>query len=106
MSSAIELSLVVAAIGVPVAYAAAILGAVPVYVMLRRLGAVSPLTLWVSGAAIGSVVAVLLAPQLKSELFSIPFPLWAGALLGLLCAEVFRRLLTAGGTERDGGLAS
>lgn len=101
----LELVLAVAAIGIPVAYAAAILGAVPVYVMLRRLGAVSPLTLWVSGAAIGSAVPVVLAPQLKGELFSIPFPVWAGALLGLLCAEVFRRLLTTGGTERDGSLA-
>jgi ABC-type spermidine/putrescine transport system permease subunit I len=53
-----EIVAVVAAIGVPVAYAAA-----------------------------------LLAPRLRGELFSIRFPLWAGILLGILSAEVFRRLL-------------
>ncbi|HEX8942059.1 MAG TPA: hypothetical protein VF785_02910 [Gemmatimonadaceae bacterium] len=102
----LELLLAIASIGIPVAYAAAIVGAAPVYAVLRRLDAVSAPSLWVSGASIGGMVAVLLAPYLKSELFSIPFPIWLGALLGVLCAEVFRRLLMTGGSERDGGLAS
>lgn len=93
-----DLAGAIAAIGVPVAYAAAFVGAAPVYFVLRRLDIVSPLTLWLTGTAIGVVVAVFLEPQLRGELFSIRFPVWVGAVLGLLCAEVFRRLLFIRGT--------
>jgi len=104
VNSVVAFVLAVAAIGIPITYAAAIVAAL-IYFLLRRFGAVSPLTIWLAGTAIGALVAVVLAPQLKSELFSIPFPLWAGSLLGLLSAEVFRRLLSTRGTTQDGGLA-
>jgi len=98
IGSLVDLAGVIAAIGVPVAYAAAFVGAAPVYFVLRRLGIVSTLTLLMTGTGIGVVVAVLLAPRLKGELFSVPFPIWLGAALGLLSAEVFRRLLFIRGT--------
>jgi hypothetical protein len=98
IGSLVDVAGMIAAIGVPVAYAAAFVGAAPVYFVLRRLGIVSTLTLLMTGTTIGVVVAVLLAPRLKGELFSIPFPIWVGALLGLLCADVFRRLLSTRGT--------
>ena len=97
-----EIVLAVAAIGVPVAYAAALAFGAPIYLLLRRSGTVTPPMLWMTGAAIGAAVAVLLAPHLRGELFSIRFPLWAGILLGILCAEVFRRLLLPRGTGRPG----
>jgi hypothetical protein len=37
--------------------------------------------------------APLLAPHLRGELFSIPFPWWAGGLLGLAVAAAFGSLL-------------
>ena len=82
----------VLAVGAPIAYGAALVGGVPVYVVLRRRGRLGRAPLWIAGAAIGSIVAMLLAPGLRSDLFSIPFPWWAGALLGVLVAEAFRRL--------------
>ena len=97
IGSLVSVTGMIAAIGIPVAYAAALVGAAPVYVVLRRLGVVSSMTLWMTGTVIGVVVALLLAPQLKGELFSIPFPIWVGALLGLLCADVFQRLLSTRG---------
>jgi hypothetical protein len=100
-----ELVVAIAALGVPVAYGAMLLAGAPIYFILRRRGSVAAQALWITGAAIGAAVAMLLAPQLRGELFSIPFPWWAGSLLGVLCAEVFRRLLSTRGTERDGGVA-
>jgi len=96
-----EIVLAAAAIGVPVAYTAALFFGAPIYLLLRRSWTVTAPMLWMTGAAIGAAVAVLLAPHLRGELFSIRFPLWSGILLGILCAEVFRRLLLprgAGGT--------
>ena len=84
------------------AAAAALLIGAPIYLLLRRRGAVVPTTFWLVGAVIGAAVAVLLAPQLRGELFSISFPWWAGVLLGLLSAEVFRRLLLPRGSARTG----
>lgn len=101
-----ELLLAVASLGVPIAYGAAALAGAPIYFTLRRAGAVAPLTLWITGAMIGAVVALLLAPRLRGELFSIRFPLWLGILLGALSAEVFRRLLPTRGSEGDDSLAS
>ena len=94
-ASAAELVLTVGATGIPVAYAAALIAGAPVYALLRRLGVLSRWTLWLTGGVIGAVVAVLLAPSLHGALFSIPFPWWAGALLGLVSAETFWRLLAA-----------
>jgi hypothetical protein len=64
----------------------------PTYFVLRRLGLVRRWTLWVAGAAIGAAGALALAPYLRGDLFSIRFPWWTGALLGLVCAEVFWRI--------------
>ena len=95
-----EIVLAVATIGVPVAYAAALFFGAPIYLLLRRSGTVTGPMLWMTGGAIGATVAVLLAPHLRGELFSIRFPLWAGILLGILCAEVFRRLLLPRAADR------
>jgi hypothetical protein len=84
----------VAAIGTPLAYAAMLLGGLPIYVMLRRVGVLSRWTLWTGGTVVGVIVALLLAPALRGDLFSIPFPWWLGALAGVLSAETFWRLLS------------
>lgn len=93
----------VAAVGIPVAYGAALLAGVPIYVFLRRRGPVTALALRTAGAVIGALVALLIAPRLRGGLFSISFPVWAGILLGLLCGEVFRRLLPPSGPDQNGG---
>lgn len=87
-----DLVIAVAWIGVPIAYAAMLAGGAPAYFLLRRLGVLLPWTLWLAGAVIGVVVAWLIRPSLRGELFSIPFPWWVGASLGVVSAEVFRRL--------------
>jgi hypothetical protein len=79
-------------LGAPTAYAAALVVGAPTYFVLRRLGLVRRWTLWVAGAAIGAAGALALAPYLRGDLFSIRFPWWTGALLGLVCAEVFWRI--------------
>jgi hypothetical protein len=93
MRSAFDIVLAVFAAGVPLAYAAALVAGGPVYLLLRRLGLVRRWTLWPAGAAIGTTVALLIAPSLRGDLFSIRFPWWAGALLGVVSAEAFLRLL-------------
>jgi hypothetical protein len=91
--SAFSLVLGVFAVGAPLAYAAALVAGWPVYALLRRFGAVHRWTMWLGGAAIGAGVALLLAPLLRGELFSIPFPWWAGGLLGVATAETFWRIV-------------
>ena len=83
----------VAAIGVPIAYVATVVVGVPAFVVLRRVSALSRAPLLAVGGITGIAVAILIAPQLRGELFSIPFPWWAGALVGIASAEVFWRLL-------------
>jgi hypothetical protein len=97
--SGVSLVFGVFAVGTPIAYAAALLAGAPIYYLLRRIGLVRRWTLWAGGFAIGVTVALLLAPALRGELFSIPFPWWAGGTLGLACAEVFLRMLTPGTPE-------
>ena len=82
----------VLATGAPVAYGTTLVAGLPVYLALRRLGWLGRAPLWVGGAVLGAVVALLMAPSLRSDLFSIPFPPWAGAALGVVVAETFRRL--------------
>jgi hypothetical protein len=94
-----ELVLAVAALGVPLAYGAAFLAGAPIYLVLRRRGVVAPQALWIVGAMIGALVALLLAPQLRGEPVSIRFPWWTGSLLGVLSAEVFRRFLSTRSAE-------
>lgn len=96
-----DLVIAVGFIGVPLAYAAALIGGAPTYFILRRFGVVAAWTLWLSGAAIGSIVAVLIRPMLRGDLFSVEFPWWVGALLGVLSAEVFRRLIAGSPATLD-----
>ena len=93
VGSALELVTVVGMVGVPLAYGAALLAGAPLYLVLRRVGALTRWTVWLGAAAIGTVVAQLLEPRLRGDLFALPFPWWVGAALALVSAEVFWRLL-------------
>ena len=101
MGSVGDLLIAVAWLGVPIAYAAMLAGGAPAYFLLRRLGVLSPWTLWLAGAVIGVVVACLIRPMLRGDLFSIPFPWWVGGLLGMVSAEAFRRISGGSSTSRD-----
>jgi hypothetical protein len=97
--SALDLVIGVFVLGAPTAYAAALLVGVPTYLVLRKLGLVTRWALWLAGAAIGAAGAATLTPWLRGAPFSIDFPWWTGALLGLVSAEVFWRVL-AGARDR------
>ena len=90
--STLDLLLGVFTLGAPCAYVAALVAGAPMYFVLRRLGLLSRVTVWLGGAAIGAAGALALAPYLRGELFSIRFPWWVAALLGLASAEVFWRM--------------
>jgi hypothetical protein len=98
--SALDLVAAVFAVGTPVAYVATLAVGAPLYFTLRALGVVRRWTVWLGGVAIGTAVALLLSPHLAGELFSVSFPWWAGALLGLVSAEVFWRV---GSVQSSGG---
>jgi hypothetical protein len=100
--SSFELVMAVGTIGVPLAYGAALLVGAPLYVVLRRFGAVTRWTVWLGAAAIGAVLALFLEPRLHGDLFSLPFPWWVGAALGLVSGEAFWRLLAAPNESLDG----
>lgn len=93
VGAALELVTVVGMVGAPVAYGAAFLVGAPMYLALRRFGLLSRWTVWLGAAVIGAVVAQLLQPRLRGELFTVPFPWWVGVALALVSAEVFWRLL-------------
>jgi hypothetical protein len=99
--ASLDLVLTVFAVGAPLAYAAALLAGGPIYLALRMLGLVHRVPLWIAGAAIGAMVGLVLAPHLRGDLFSIRFSWWAAALLGVVSAESFLRLLGEG-REREG----
>jgi hypothetical protein len=90
--SILDLLIGVFTLGAPCAYVAALVAGAPIYFLLRRLGLLSRMTVWLGGAAIGAAGALALAPYLRGELFSIRFPWWVAALLGLASAEVFWRM--------------
>ena len=92
LRSGMDLVTVVFAVGTPLAYLATVALGAPLYFILRALGVLRHWTVLVGGAAIGVVVAVSLSPHLGGDLFSVKFPWWAGALLGLVSAEVFWRV--------------
>ena len=93
-------------IGAPIAYGAMGLLGLPVYLALRRARRVARLPLWAAGGVIGAAGALLLRPSLRSDQFSIPFPAWTAALIGLVTAEVFVRLLRdTGQRPPDAGAA-
>ena len=98
--SALDLVIGTFTLGAPCAYVAALVLGAPTYAVLRRIGWVTRWTLWLAGAAIGAAGALALAPYLRGALFSIRFPWWIAALLGLVSAEVFWQVLTA---RRPGG---
>ena len=93
VGSALELVMVVGMVGAPVAYGAAFLIGGPMYLVLRRFDLLSRWTVWLGAAVIGAVIAELLQPRLRGDLFALPFPWWVGAALALVSAEVFWRLL-------------
>jgi hypothetical protein len=95
VGSALELVMVVGMVGAPLAYGAALLIGAPLYVVLRRSGFLTRWTVWLGAAVIGAIVAQLLQPHLRGDLFAVPFPWWVGAALALVSAEVFWRLLAA-----------
>jgi hypothetical protein len=101
VASMFQVVLGVFALGGTLAYGATALVGLPLFLVLRRFGLVSRLTVWLAAAVIGSAVALLLAPSLRGDLFSIRFHWWTGALLGVLSAEVFLRLLGPSARRAD-----
>ena len=95
--AAFDLVVGVFAVGTPLAYAVALLVGMPAVLVLRRYGLLSRWALWAVGGCLGCVVSFGLAPYLRGELFSIPFPWWAGSLLGITSAEVFGAWCRANG---------
>jgi hypothetical protein len=93
--SALDLLIGVFTLGAPCAYVAALVAGAPMYFLLGRLGLLSRWTVWLAGAAIGAAGALALAPYLRGDPFSIRFPWWVAALLGLASAEVFWRIRSA-----------
>ncbi|HET7456822.1 MAG TPA: hypothetical protein VFJ74_04140 [Gemmatimonadaceae bacterium] len=90
-------------VGAPIAWATAAVAGLPAYLVVRgdataavALGTGRRAALLAVGALLGAVVAQLMKPQLKGELFSIPFPPWAGALLGLAVAATFLWMVARG----------
>jgi len=96
----LDLLIGVFTLGAPSAYFAALVAGVPTYFVLRRLRLLTRRMVWLGGAAIGAAGALVLAPYLHGDLFSIRFPWWTAALLGVVSAEVFWRV--RGGTTMGG----
>jgi hypothetical protein len=103
IAGALDLLVGVAAAGAPIAYAAALVGGVPLYGVLASTGRLGRPGLWAGGAAIGAATSYLIRPLLRGGLFSLPLPLIAGAALGLIAAEAFYLLLDS---EREATTSS
>jgi hypothetical protein len=93
LRAALGLAAGIFAVGIPLAYAATLVAAVACLFIFRTRGSLSRPVLWALGAVVGCATALVISPILRGELFSIPFPWWAGALLGLCSAETLWRLL-------------
>ncbi|HSQ32112.1 MAG TPA: hypothetical protein VLN49_19785 [Gemmatimonadaceae bacterium] len=89
------LAAMVLMVAIPVTYGATLALGAPAYLLLRRLGVATRWTLWITAALIGAILSRFIAPQLRGELITIPFPWWAGAAFGLLTAEAFWRLASS-----------
>lgn len=83
-------------VGAPVTYAVTLLVALPVVLWLRHVGRFTLGPVLALGAVAGALTALALAPRLHGEMFSVPFPWWAGVAVGLVCASVFWKLATRG----------
>lgn len=80
-------------VGAPLSYGVTLVAGAVVVLWLRRGHQVRRPVLLAIGAALGCGVAFAIAPQIRGDLFTIPFPWWVGALLGALTAELSWRLL-------------
>ncbi|HET7188478.1 MAG TPA: hypothetical protein VFI52_09995 [Gemmatimonadaceae bacterium] len=80
-------------LGAPLSYGVTFIAGAAIVLWMRRGRRVRRPALLALGAALGCVVAFAIAPQLRGDLFTIPFPWWTGALLGALTAELFWRFL-------------
>lgn len=80
-------------LGAPLSYGVTLVGGAAVVLWLRRGHRVRRPAVLALGAGLGCVVAFAIAPQIRGDLFTIPFPWWTGALLGTLTAELFGRFL-------------
>ncbi len=78
--------LVIAAFGLPIAYAAALFWGVPVLYALYRFGWLRPATVIVGGALGGTIVAAWFALNQQGSLIRVRMPLAGGAGLGALAA--------------------
>jgi hypothetical protein len=87
-----DLAIAVFAVGAPLAYAATLVVGAPTYLALRALGIVRRWTIVLGAALIGAGVALAMSPHLLGDLFSIKFPWWLGALIGVVSAEVWWRV--------------
>ena len=93
LGASLQLAVGVFAVGTPVAFAAALVAAILTWGVVRLGNSLSRGVLWSIGAMLGCAVSLVLAPFLRGDLFSILFPWWAGALLGIISAEVCWRML-------------
>ena len=75
---------VIAAYGLPIAYAAAFVWGAPVLYALHRLGWLRAATVIVAGAIGGTLVALWLAFNQQGSFFQVRMPLPGGAVLGAL----------------------
>ena len=80
-------------VGAPLSYGVTLVAGTVVVLWLRRGHRMRRAMLLALGAALGCGVAFAIAPQLRGDMFTIPFPWWTGVLLGASTAELFWRLL-------------
>lgn len=78
--------LIIAAFGLPIAYAAAFVWGAPILYALHRLGWLRAATVVAAGALGGTIVAMLFAFDQQGTLIRVRMPLPGGAVLGALVA--------------------
>ena len=75
---------IIAAFGLPIAYAATFVWGAPILYALHRIGWLRAATLIVTGALGGTIVAVFFAFDQQGALIRVHMPLPGGAVLGAL----------------------
>mgnify|MGYP001614472626 FL=1 len=78
--------MMIAAFGLPIAYAATLVWGAPILYALHRLGWLRAAPLIAAGAVGGTIVAIGLAIDQQGSLFRVHMPLPGGAVLGALVA--------------------